>query len=108
MNILQDFFKRAVAAQDAVAGEDLVYRRPSTQQQWSARGILTSRDGSATAQSGGLLVSITAHVLVPHNSVYTPAVGDRITSGGQVYMICSVISSPNDAAWSCDLINVQA
>lgn len=91
----------------ATAGNTLAVTRPKTQGSWNITGILTSRDGSATAEAGGVPFVITAHALIPVNTEYTPMVGDRITHGGSLFMISSVIIGADDGAYSCDLISVQ-
>lgn len=104
---LASFFQKAVKAQMEMAGDSLTILRKPTNQTYTVTGILTSRDGTTTAESGGTVYSITAHALIPVSTAYTPKVGDRITSGGHNFLIISTICSPNDAAWSCDLITVQ-
>lgn len=82
MSKISDFFARAVKAQISVAGETLAISRPKTGESWEATGILTSRDGSMTAESGGIVYTITGHALIPRGQVYAPIVGDRIAAGG--------------------------
>lgn len=107
MSKLSDFFSRAVAAQAAIAGNPLTCSRPKTGESWSVTGVLTSRDGSMTAETGGIVVAITAHALIPKGGDYTPQAGDRVESGGQKFLIVGAISSPDDGAYSCDLVAVQ-
>lgn len=91
-----------------MAGEMLTITRPKTKETWQIQGVLTSRDGSLQAESGGIIHSITAHALIPPSELYTPKSGDRITANGFCFMILSVIKSPDDGAFSCDLISVQS
>lgn len=107
MSALSKFFQMAVKAQAETAGSTLAATRPKTGETWSVTGVLTSRDGSMTAEAGGVIVSITAHALIPKGGTYTPQAGDRVESGGQKFLIVSAISSPDDGAYSCDLVAVQ-
>lgn len=90
-----------------MAGNTLSVTRPKTGETWSVTGVLTSRDGSMTAEAGGVIVSITGHVLFPKGGTYTPQAGDRVESGSQKFLIVGAISSPDDGAYSCDLVAVQ-
>lgn len=105
--MIQDFMRRAVAAQLKTAGELVTISRPKTKETYNITCVLTSRDGSLTAEAGGIIHAITAHALIPCGELYKPAVGDRLTSGEDRFMIISVIRSPQDGAFSCDLIAVQ-
>lgn len=107
MSRLSEFFGRAVASQAAIAGNPLTCSRPKTGETWQITGILTSRDGSMTAETGGIIVAITAHALIPTGGTYTPQAGDRLESGSQKFLIVGAISSPDDGAYSCDLVAVQ-
>lgn len=107
MSKLSEFFQRAVKAQTEMAGTVLSVTRPKSGETWSLMGVMTARDGSMTAEAGGVIVSITGHALIPKGGTYTPQAGDRVESGGQNFLIVSAISSPDDGAFSCDLVAVQ-
>lgn len=104
---LQDFFKKAVSSQLAIAGTDCHAFRKSTKSEYDFKAVLTSRDGSLTATYGATEYTVSAHILIPKNSSYVPIVGDRVTSDGSVFIIVNTIASPDDGAYSCDLVSVQ-
>lgn len=107
MSMLQQFFKKAVQSQMRVAGDMFTFKRIKSNETFESMGVLSLRDGSLTAEVGGAVVQITAHILVHRNELYEPKTGDRVIADGKCYMLINAISSPNDAAWSCDLVQVQ-
>lgn len=107
MNLIKQFMSRAVQSQMSVAGEPVKIKRLKTKEEWNVTGVVSSRDGSLTAEVGGVEYAIASHVLIPVNELYTPQVGDRVEIDGQHYMMINTICSPNDAAYSCDLVAVQ-
>lgn len=91
-----------------MAGNTYTASRLKSNQTFTITAIVNSTDGSTTAEAGGVVAVVSAHALIPKsNTQYTPQVGDRITAGGSTFMLVSVISSSDDAAYSCDLIQVQ-
>lgn len=99
--------QRAVASQMKVAGQPVHIKRLKTQEEWTVDGVLSSRDGSLTAEVGGVEYSISSHVLIQKNELYVPRVGDRLILDDQTFMLVNCILSPNDAAYSCDLVLIQ-
>lgn len=104
---LQSFFEKAVSSQLAIAGTDCHAKRLSTKEDFDFKAVLTSRDGTLTAMYGGAEYTITSHILIPKNSTYKPQTTDRIISDGYSFIVVNVINSPDDGAYSCDLISVQ-
>lgn len=104
--ILKNFFKMAVSAQLMVAGTPCTAKRLKTKESWEFVAVITSRDGSLTAEHGGTEYVVSAHALIPKGCGYIPAVGDRIDGEGCLYMVINTISSPDDAAFSCDLVSI--
>lgn len=100
--------KRCVKSQIKTAGQPVNIKRIKSKETWTVDGVISSRDGSLTAVVGGVEYVISSHVLIPVNELYTPLVGDRVIVDNQHFMMANVIKSPNDAAYSCDLVGVQA
>lgn len=98
---------RVVKSQMAVAGDSVTITRRPTKEQWIVNAVLTSRDGSLTAEVGGVEYQISAHILVEKGELYHPKVGDRVLWNGKLFMMINAVDSPNDGAVSCDLVLTQ-
>lgn len=88
------------------AGSVFTIERKKTKESFSVNAILTARNGDSFAMVGGLQHIINAHILIEKTQDYSPAVGDRVLTDGAVFQIVAFISSPDDASFSCDLIQL--
>lgn len=103
----------AVKAQMGTAGDACHVQsaagRP-TAYNLACTAVVTSRDGSVDAQVGGDIFAVTGHALISKASIsQEPMPHDTLTvdGSGVKWQLASVIHSPNDAAYSCDLVRIR-
>lgn len=109
MNEIQKFMELGVDDQIMTAGEVVVITRPTQRSiSYTVNAVVTSRDGSYSAQVGGGDYQVTGHALVRKRDLTSGQeikVGDNLQQdSGEKWMIVNAISSSNDAGISCDLI----
>lgn len=111
MNDIEQFMQMAVQDQMNTAGHSCVVTAGKPRNYTlECKAVITSRDGSMDAEVGGTLISITGHALIQMASIsQAPKPGDRISVKGSddEWLMTNVISSPNDRAYSCDLVRTK-
>lgn len=106
-NKINKFFSKVVVQQMKTAGSPFKVVRKRENREYNIRGILTTKNGDSFAVVGGIQHIISAHILIEKTDDYIPAVGDRVLTSGTAYQIVGYISSPDDKAFSCDLIQLS-
>lgn len=111
MNEIREFMKIAVQDQMRTAGDScIVTGAAGRSYTLHCLAVITSRDGSMDAAVGGTVYSITGHALIQMESIaQAPRPSDKIKVQGseEEWIMINIISSPNDQAYSCDLVRVK-
>lgn len=104
MNALQKFFQDGLNDQLFTAGDTVTLTNPKTKEKSEFVAVLTETSGNTTVEIGDILIVVNAHILIPQT--YNPKVGYTITHNNFDYKIVSLVKSPYEVAYDCQLVKI--